>query len=44
MSVSDFCSTDTVSQIGIAPNRIGLLMSIGDICFSSTMVNCTETI
>ena len=43
MSVQDFCSEDTVYQIGIDPNRIDILMGIGGVDFALAWKNCSST-
>lgn len=43
MSVLDFCSEDTVYQIGIEPNRIDILMGLGGVNFRQAFENCSNT-
>lgn len=43
VSLADFCNKDLIYQIGVAPNRIDIMMDIPGVDFDKAWVNKTES-
>jgi hypothetical protein len=43
ITAADFCDPDAVYQLGVAPNRIDILMCISGVTFAEAQTDCVNT-